>query len=308
MTNFWKKHGAHVIAYVMSLLVTVLGAVVHYGALLGPSAPHHAVLLVGVAGILLTAVHHIQALVSASSTTPSRKQGGRADVRLLALLAASSVAILVGCSTLSGITSNQASASAVQAAIDLAVGTAIQQTAKTASAQSQEAQQIQQIAGDLKGVLNGQSTTLALLDQALRAKIAAAHLGPAQAAGADMLIQTIQAIILQQVQGGTSKLSPTQTVAINTVLDDVIQAASFYNVHAMAEMRADLALNFSPAWRRFSEETAVDAAAAARRTDLQMREDRLAAADPVGVVAARRISRRLATVSAELRHLNGFSQ
>ena len=283
MTNFWKKHGAHLIAYLMSSLVTVLGAVAHYGALLGPSAPHQVLMLVGVAGILLTAVHHIETLVASSGAPRGGTQAGGASVRFLTFLAALSFGLVAACSSLSGLTSNSASASAVQAAIDLAVGTAIQQTAKTAPAQAQEAQQIQQIAGALQGVLSGQSSTIGLLDRALEAKIVAARLPAAEAAAAATLVQTIQAVVLQQVQGGTSKLSPTQTVAINAVLDDVIQAASFYNVHAMAEMRADMA---------------------AEHAHAQAQEDELANANPVGLEASRTVSDRMERAAAVLTRIN----
>lgn len=156
------------------------------------------------------------------------------------------VTLFTGCSTFSSITSNSASAAAVQAAVDIGVGTFIQQTAKTPAAQANEAAQITTIATALEGVLTGNQATLAQLDQMLQARIAAANLPPPDKAAALILAQTIQSIVLQQIQaatatGGTPPLSANQVVAIKTVLDDVLQAAAFYNVHAMAAMRADLA-------------------------------------------------------------------
>lgn len=163
-----------------------------------------------------------------------------AKVAILVLFAMP-LTVLSGCSTVQKVMSNPASASAVQAAIDLAVGTTITQTAKTPAAQANEASQITLIATSLEGVLTGDSATLAGLDQVVEAKIAAAKLPPPQQAAAAVLVQTVQAVLLQQIQSAQSKLKATDVVAVKTVLDDVIQAASFYGVHARAVIRAAMA-------------------------------------------------------------------
>ena len=250
LSTFWKTYGAHAVAYIASSLVTVLGLVVHYG----PFVPQYGVLAAGIAGILLTAIHQIQTAVSQAKTLPppapsatrptTGKQAGRASPALLVCVSACAAALLIGCSTLSNFTSNSASASAVQAAIDLAVGTTIQATAHTPAEQAAQAQQIITVTQDVEGAVTGNTTTLALLDAALQKAITAANLPPPDKAAAMILAQTVQSIILQQIQGvpGTKPvLTATQTVAITTVLNDVIQAASFYNVHATAAMRADMA-------------------------------------------------------------------
>ncbi len=249
-STFWKLYGSHLIAYAASGVVSILGLVAHFG----PFVPHYGVIAAGVAGILLTAIHQIQQSVTKANTLPPpapaavkgtpKKQSGRASVPLLAGIAGCAAALLIGCSTLSSITSNPASASAVQAAIDLAVGATIQQTASTPAAQAAQAQKIVTVAQDVEAVVTGNTTTLAMLDAALQQAIASANLAPPDKAAAMILAQTVQSIILQQIQGAPGAkptLTAAQTVAITTVLNDVIQAASFYNVHAMAAMRADLA-------------------------------------------------------------------
>lgn len=166
-----------------------------------------------------------------------------AKVAVLVLLAMP-LGMLSGCATVQKAMSNPASATAVQAGIDLAVGTMIQTTAKTPGAQAAEAAQIQAIAGDLEAVLSGQQVTLVALDTLLQSKINGANMPPQDKAAAMLLASTIQSIILQQIQGqigSTPPLAPAQTVAVKAVLDDAIQAASFYAVHARAAMRADMA-------------------------------------------------------------------
>ena len=238
----WQKYGAHFIAYAIGGVTAILTYVHNCGQPL----PAEIARYVAFGGITLAALHQAQTMLRAPIEPPSSKQAGRASVGLLVVLASALGGVLVGCASLSGTMSNTASAAAVQAAVDVGVGTFIQATAKTPAAQAQQAQQITAIAGALEGVLTGNQATLAQLDQMLQARIAAANLPPPDKAAALILAQTIQAIVLQQIQagtsaGGTPPLSANQVVAIKTVLDDVLQAAAFYDVHAMAAMRADLA-------------------------------------------------------------------
>ncbi len=243
--TLWSKYGAHLLAYLMGLLTIVLSYVHGCAEPLGPQAARY----IGVAGIILTALHHIQTYLNSSAPLPAplpsaRREGGRVHLRLLGAICGMAAAILVGCAALTSATTSAASASAVQAAIDLAVGTTLQTTAKTPAQQAAKAAKIVLIAQTIEGVVTGNSSTLATLDAALQVAIVKANLAPPDKAAAMILAQTVQSIILQQIQGAPgapSALTPTQTVAVKTVLNDVIQAASFYNVHAMAAMRADLA-------------------------------------------------------------------
>jgi hypothetical protein len=238
----WQKYGAHFIGYVISALTVVLTYIHHCGAPVSTDVARW----VGIGGAVLIGLNHLQSALRApiAPASGSSKQSGRATVGLLLALASSVAVIMAGCASLSGSSSSVAATAAVQAAVDLGVGTFIQQTAKTPAAQAQEAQQITMIAAALEGVLTGNQATLAALDQMLQTRIAAANLPPPDKAAALILAQTIQSIVMQQIQAGTSAggappLSASQVVAIKTVLDDVLQAASFYNVHAMAVMRAD---------------------------------------------------------------------
>jgi hypothetical protein len=237
--TFWKSWGAHALAYVLSILAIVAHT---DPTLLGS----HGLMIAGVAGLLITFIHNAQTLAKKGSAASAGRQSGRASVPLLLVVATAGAALLIGCSTFTKTMSNPASAAAVQAAVDVGVGTFIQQTAKTPAAQANEAQQITVIATALEGVLTGNQATLAQLDQMLQARVAASNLPPADKAAALILAQTIQSIVMQQIQagaaaGGSGPLAANQVVAIKTVLDDVLQAASFYNVHAMAAMRADMA-------------------------------------------------------------------
>ena len=237
--TLWKSWGAHALAYLLSGLAILAHA---DPSLIGS----HGLLVVGVAGLLITFIHNVQSLAKGSPSPNSSKQAGRASPGLLAAMAIGIGAALIGCSTLSGSMNNAASAAAVQAAVDVGVGTFIQQTAKTPAAQANEAAQITVIATALEGVLTGNQATLAQLDQMLQARVAASNLPPADKAAALILAQTIQSIVMQQIQagavaGGAGPLAANQVVAIKTVLDDVLQAASFYDVHAMAVVRADMA-------------------------------------------------------------------
>lgn len=241
-----KTYTGHYLTYALGGIVTLLTIAHAYGL----AVPKYGPAIVAGSAVLLGAIDQVRKIAQANQALPSpapaavNKQGGEAYPALLALLVTLAVCGLVACSTLQKATTNPVSASAIEAAIDLGVGTYIQQTAKTPADQAAKAAQISAIASAVEGALTGDQATLAALDQVLRAKIAAAHLPPADQAAALILTQMIQSIVLQEIQGTagqTPPLSADQVVAVKVVLDDVIQAASFYGVHARAVVRAELA-------------------------------------------------------------------
>ena len=286
-TTLFQKYGAHFLAYIMSGLTLLLS----YAHSCGASLPASFGRVAGVLGIVLAGLHQIQTFLRTPDALPApaptvNRESGRIELRLLGAVVAMTAAVLVGCAALHSAITNPASASAVQAAIDLAVGTTIQSTAHTPAEQAAQAQQIVTVAQEVESTVSGNTTTLALLDASLQQAIAAANLAPPDKAAALILAQTVQSIVLQQIQGAPGSaptLTAAQTVAIKTVLNDVIQAASFYNVHAMAAMRADMAAEHARA---------------------QAQEDELANANPVGLEASRTVSDRMERAGAVLTRIN----
>ncbi len=271
--TLWQKYGAHYIAYAIGVLTFILSYVHGCGA---PQSATAVRLLTG-AGMVLAGLHQFQTFLRTPEPLPAPapstrgKEMGRASLGALGFLVALT-ATLAACASLTSAMGTAASASAVQAAIDLAVGTTLQATAHTPGAQAAKAAQIVTITQEVEGAFTGNTTTLAALDATLQQAILAANLPPPDKAAAVILAQTVQSIILQQIQGAPGSkpvLTASQTIAVKTVLNDVIQAASFYDVHAMAAMRADMAMNPAGRWRSFSRAAAAAAKAAALRADAE---------------------------------------
>lgn len=233
-----KQHlSTYIVHYVTAIasICTVLAAT--KPAVLGPDG----------AAIVSAAAFGV-AIAHALGISPAQIAKAAATAVLLGVVGLN----LSSCSTLKGAgaaavnaINNPASAPLVAAGVELAVGTQIQLIAKTPAAEAALASQYEQIATALEAIDTGNATTLGQLDQALIARLNASSLNPADKLAAQQLVGAITAAILQAVNAptapaGQAPLTPQQQVAIKSVLDDVILAASAFQVHAMAALRAEL--------------------------------------------------------------------
>lgn len=85
-------------------------------------------------------------------------------------------------------------------------------------------ERIHDIASDAKTIVSGEAVTIALLEAAIRERIDTSKLSPADAFLANALIETVMQELLTRV--GTGMLDQTQVIAVNTVLDWVIEATA----------------------------------------------------------------------------------
>jgi predicted small lipoprotein YifL len=148
--------------------------------------------------------------------------------RLHSLIAIAALALLAGCTSLGNLTTPSGNV-LVQVAVDVAVGQVVG-TGPTAKA---KAAQISAIAQQALSIDQGSSVTLAALEGAVNAQIAKLNLPPADALAAQVLVQTVESIITQKLTGGATTtpagtVTPTSSVAIALVLQDVITACSVY--------------------------------------------------------------------------------
>lgn len=92
------------------------------------------------------------------------------------------------------------------------------------SQQAARRARIHQIALDAKTLISGEAVTIALLEAAIRDRVDFTKLSPADTALADALID----MVMQELQNrvGTGLLDPAQVLAVNTVLDWVIEATA----------------------------------------------------------------------------------
>ncbi len=110
-----------------------------------------------------------------------------------------------------------------QPAARLAVTYATLKVIEGGDDQVARAQKILDIANDAKHFLDGDAVTLSALEQAVRDRLAAEELSPADRLLADALVLTIAAELRERI--GQGALGAEQRVTVSTVLDWVTQAA-----------------------------------------------------------------------------------
>lgn len=142
-----------------------------------------------------------------------------------ALLALAMVLCIPGCAVLTKVLGG-AAAPIEQAAVDIAVASAVG-TDKTT--QAARAKQIAAVATQLLAIDDGSQVTITVLEAALNAKIIALGLPPADQAAAQLLTAAITTAISAELANVTNgAITPTTQVAIATVLGWVITAANAY--------------------------------------------------------------------------------
>lgn len=180
------------------------------------------------------------------------KQGGRILPALLGVLCAisiGSVLLVSGCAALRSIAagaSNPTTAPLIASGVEIAVTTEITTVHSTPVDQADAAERYITIAQALEAIDTGDVVTLSQLEAVASAQIDALNIPAGDKLAGKNLMISIAGILLQQAQAGTAPngatpLTPDMKVAVKTILDDVILAASTFGVHARAVVRADLA-------------------------------------------------------------------
>lgn len=130
--------------------------------------------------------------------------------------------VIVGC-VLAACALTPAQNAAVSVLVDAAVGVAVQHDTKDPAVMAKRAAQVVSIAGQLKALDGGVIATLPLVTAALQPLLVKANLGPADLLAANVLVAALSQVINAQVNPSSG-----QTAAIQTILQDVITAASLY--------------------------------------------------------------------------------
>ena len=129
------------------------------------------------------------------------------------------IVVMSGCTTL-GKVFTPPYTPIVQAAVDVAVATAVQKGVSAIG--------IKQVALQLQAINNNSTTALATVEAALNVKIASLHLPPADEAGVAILTQTLEQLLNQKIAASGGAINGTTQVDIAEILTDVINATSFY--------------------------------------------------------------------------------
>lgn len=133
---------------------------------------------------------------------------------------AGAVLALAGCATL-GSTSEQAAEKLV---VEYATIKVVN-SGKTVAEKQAKAARIIAIASQAQTVLGSPSVTIALVQAAVNAQLAALKLDAADQMLADALVQAVVAEVGDKVGAGV--LNPNQVVTVNAVLGWVVEGASF---------------------------------------------------------------------------------
>ncbi len=152
-------------------------------------------------------------------------------MKRLALLATSVIAtaLICACTTLGNLATPAANP-LIQVAVDVAVAQVIGTPGPAAHA---KALQIASIAKTALAVDQGSSVAIGAIQAAVNAEIVKLNLPPADLLAAQVLVQTIDAIIQQKLSTGSTTtpagtVTPATTVAIAQILNDVIAATAVY--------------------------------------------------------------------------------
>jgi hypothetical protein len=212
--NAWKNWGAHALAYILSCLSIVQTL---SPALLGPYGPA----IVGVSGILLTAIHNTQTAI-ANGNAPLPPPAIRSLLLPIGLLVLSAGACvgLSGCAT-APTTTQQAG---ISVAVDIATGAAIQQQSSDSAEWKARAVSFKAIAVTLKQVNDAGTATLATLAADLAPLIA--KLPATDQLAAHTVVAALTPYLNQEIQGNP-KLQNAQAT-VDVVLQAVIDACAGY--------------------------------------------------------------------------------
>lgn len=131
-----------------------------------------------------------------------------------ALVAALSLCILPGC---------KSDTDSARLVVTYATLKVIEQGGDTAD-QARRAARIRAIAGDVQALVEGESVTIGLLETAVRAKLAALPLSPADTFLANELVRLVMAELEARVGAGV--LDPEQRIKVAAVLGWVLEAAA----------------------------------------------------------------------------------
>lgn len=210
-----NTYGGHLVAYGLALLALVAGA---DPALLGP----HGLIIVGVAGAVVGALSHANTAVSQPGSTSVGFSPGVKAVVISLLLAGAvlSPLVLVGCKT----APTQSQAAGIAAAVDVAVGAAVQNGSSDSAVWKAKAQRFEDIARQVKSLDSADFTSLAAFANDIQPVLD--KLGPADALAAHAVIAALVPF-LQQTIAANPTVATTQA-AINAVLQDVINACALY--------------------------------------------------------------------------------
>lgn len=139
---------------------------------------------------------------------------------LLLLPALLCLPILTSCASLAKVI-EPASRPFIQAAVDVAVATAVQQGASAAK--------IKSVAQQLLVADSGTQVALVAIETAVNAQIGQLHLPPADYAAVTLLTATLTGVIQLELQGTAAGAVTAETqVAVKQVLSDVILATAAY--------------------------------------------------------------------------------
>jgi hypothetical protein len=151
-------------------------------------------------------------------------------VRFPLILLALLIPLLIGACTTLGNLATPAANPLIQVAVDVAVAQVVGAPGPAAHA---KAQQIASIASTALAVDQGSSVAIGAIQAAVNAQIVKLNLPPADLLAAQVLVQTIDAIIQQKLVGGSATgpagtVTAASTVAIAQILQDVIAATAVY--------------------------------------------------------------------------------
>lgn len=206
MLNLLKNYGAHAVAYLVSVLALVSTLPAPVVALLGPNAS----LIVGGAGILLTAVHQIQVASKSGSTVTTA-----AKVLPLLFVLGAAMSVLGGCTALTTDLNTPIGQATLQAIAQAAVTTAEQKGVSAA--------EIQKIAQAGLAADASASTTLTSVEGALNAEFQAFGLPAGDVAALQIIEAALDAAAATQLSGNATYQNVQ--VTLSAILNAVLVAA-----------------------------------------------------------------------------------
>jgi hypothetical protein len=132
------------------------------------------------------------------------------------------LAMFAGCATVEKIVT-PAAQPFIQAAVDVAVATAVQKGVP--------ALEIKSIAAQVLAVDTGTQVALTAVETIINAKLVSLNLAPADLAAAEILTATLEGVLQLQLSGTAATAVTAQTqVAVADLMNDIIVATSAYGV------------------------------------------------------------------------------
>lgn len=162
----------------------------------------------------------LEALLGALGAALSGYLPKSGRITTLKILALCLVMPLTGCATIAKVLTPTAQPF-VQAAVDVAVATAVQKGISAA--------QIKSIAGQVLAADTGTQVALNAIEEIVNGKIVALHLPPADLAASQVLTATLEGVIQLELSGTAATAITAQTqVAVADLMNDVIIATAAY--------------------------------------------------------------------------------